>query len=230
MIMAAQTRLSRCQASQLDYRTNSFKQIKALSGSLAAVYFPQQPLVIRRCSRGRMISRITDVAASSTKDQQSRFDPMLVGGDAFVLLSMQMSTTALPVQNTGIVSILLLVTWTAVAAAKRDYAVNNEAYDAWSVAEPVISAIKSSALTWVIFAPLMAVVYGTFITQNLLYTGQSIPAAAASAVSHPVSIWALEEQHLDISTPEVEVIVASLICVTSWRAFYSAFRSWSNLR
>lgn len=185
---------------------------------------------ISGCDRRQKKPRVADVTASSTKDQQLRFDPMLVGGDMFVLLSVQMATTELPVQNTGIVSLLLLATWTAVAALKSDYAVDNVTYDAWSVAEPVITAIKSTALTWIIFAPLMAVVYGALISQGLLYTGQSIPAAAASVLSHPVPLWAVAEQHLDISTPEVEVIIASLVCVTSWRAFYSAFRSWSNLR
>lgn len=177
--------------------------------------------------RARM--RKTYVLAGSGKEENWRFDPMLVGGDAFVLLSMQMSSSTLPIQNTGTVSLLLLATWTAVATAKRDYSVNLDTYDAWSVAEPVISAIKVSALTWVIFAPLMAIVYGSFISNNLLYIGDAIPVAAASAVSHPGGLWALQQEQLDLCTPELEVIIASLICVTSWRAFYSAFRSWSNL-
>lgn len=36
------------------------------------------------------------MTASSTKDQQLRFDPMLVGGDMFVLLSVQMASVLSP--------------------------------------------------------------------------------------------------------------------------------------
>ncbi len=28
---------------------------------------------------------------------------------------------------------------------------------------------------------------------------------------------------------QVQVLVAALFCLTAWRAFYSAFRAWSNL-
>lgn len=37
------------------------------------------------------------MTASSTKNQQLSFDPMLVGGDIFVLLSMQMASNPLSI-------------------------------------------------------------------------------------------------------------------------------------
>lgn len=40
-----------------------------------------------------------------------------------------------------------------VAAAKRDYSLDSVSYDAWSVREPVVAAMKSAALTWVRAAP-----------------------------------------------------------------------------
>lgn len=40
-----------------------------------------------------------------------------------------------------------------MAAAKRDYSLDSVSYDAWSVREPVVAAMKSAALTWVRAAP-----------------------------------------------------------------------------
>ena len=36
---------------------------------------------------------------------------------------------------------------------KRDYSLDSVSYDAWSVREPVVAAMKSAALTWVRAAP-----------------------------------------------------------------------------
>lgn len=43
-----------------------------------------------------------------------------------------------------------------VAHAKRDYELSSADYDFWNVRAPVMSAVRSAALTWVSFATLPA--------------------------------------------------------------------------
>ncbi len=48
--------------------------------------------------------------------------------------------------NTAPITALLAA---QVAFVKRDYELGDSDYDAWSVAAPVVSAVRSAALTWV---------------------------------------------------------------------------------
>mmetsp|Transcript_14844 Transcript_14844/g.44839 ORF Transcript_14844/g.44839 Transcript_14844/m.44839 type:complete len:243 (-) Transcript_14844:951-1679(-) len=220
--------------SHLRFRTAAQSQ---LSAHTATAMLQKHSVMVKAKSMGAMRhwqqqqsrrrNRAPQVVCS-LKGQQAAFDPMLVGGDVFILLSMQMSSETLPVQNTGVVSILLLTTWIAVAAAKRDYSLDNVSYDAWSVYEPVMTAVKSTAITWALFAPVAAMLYGALLNQGLLVVPSATAADTSYLVSHPVGLWATGNK-MDISTPEIEVLWAALFCLTSWRAFYSAFRAWSNL-
>ena len=53
-----------------------------------------------------------------------------------------------------------------------------------------------------IFAPAVAVAYGALLSHNLLFTGNTAAASAATVLSHPAGVWTLDNQP-DLGTPEV---------------------------
>lgn len=158
-------------------------------------------------------------------------DTTLWAGDAIVLLCTQMSSDRLPMENQGIISVLLLTAWTAVAYAKRDYDLQSADYDAWSVMEPVSSAVQCAAFTWVLFAPLAAGMYSSLAAHHLLkLPADAVPQLPQMSGFGSASLWLLPpvtDSSL-LAAPEVEILVAALFCLGAWRGLYSAYRTWSN--
>ncbi|KAK9834886.1 hypothetical protein WJX81_006502 [Elliptochloris bilobata] len=173
----------------------------AAAGALppSATAAQQKALGPARCSQG---------GKNRKRPSRNLLDTTMAWGDIMTLLATQLASHRIAPSG-ALVSVLVLA-WVATATAKGDYRMGPVPFGNSSAhRDATVSALLSSALTWVLFLPTSLVLYAVLATHHWLDVG---PFAASS---DPYELPA-----------QVEVLFAALWSVSAWRGIYTGLRPY----
>ncbi|KAK9810509.1 hypothetical protein WJX72_012008 [[Myrmecia] bisecta] len=173
------------------------------------------PCLAYRQRRVRSTSRIRcRIVCLGQAPSRNIIDPTLVWGDCMMLLSTELASDRVPKDQMGLLSGVLVAAWVGVAVAvtKGDYRYKysepSMIYFNSPYATAMLIAMFTAATTWALFVPTALAAYASMVVHHLLDV-DVIRQPASSPYALP---------------PELEVVMAVLWTVSSWRGIYAAYR------
>lgn len=160
-------------------------------------------------------------------------DGTLVLGDAVMVASTQLSSERIPWDEAGPLLAVSVAAWVLAAAARGDYLPDKRAeYDdplSLSLGFPVLIGIADACVTWAV-AVVPAIGADAWLAARFLVNPLTVAAAvsphAAAATSAAAGTFARgaagPAEHM--LSPELEVLVALLITMSSWRGIAAWLR------
>jgi len=184
-------------------------------GSLAPKQTPrrpasQQPRRVGGLPRHSSCSR-RKLGCQSGKDfgPQSALDSVLAWGDILTLTATEISSDRVPINQAGMLCSVLVLCWVGTATATGDYrykSASNQALFGQQQVNIILAALNSS-ITWLMFVPVALAFYASLVSHSWMPKG---PFA-----SSPGELPA-----------QVEVLLASLFTISTWRAIYAGLRPY----
>lgn len=141
---------------------------------------------------------------------RNAIDTTLAWGDIFMLTTTQIASTRIPLNQAGFLISILVTSWVGVAAVKGDYQHKQESGTFFGEQyQHMLSALASSASTWLMFVPTVLAVC-TYLVAHQVLDGRAFSAPQAS---HDLPA-------------EVEVLLAALWTLGCWRGTYAMLRPY----